>query len=565
MTIGVILVLAFLLFLKAAWDDRCEKKRRYEKIAASFGKPAYREYKDGEQGCIRQYYEHHKEGFQIDDITWNDLDLDTVFQYMNRTESSAGQEYLYYMLRTPVSEREELDKREAAIAFFLNNPEERKKLQILFAKAGRTGKYSIYEYLEFLDVLENGGILREILTDLLYPVCLIIMCFNTLYGMLALIVLCGYQITSYLKKKRETEPFLISFSYLFRSIRLGEGLFRSIPEPFKAEKERLKFILKDFSILKKSANLGMRNMGGSGNPLEIVADYTNMLLHFDLIGFQVMLGQVQGKKEQIDELMTIAGRIEALLAAASFRESLSNGFCVPRLYTGDEPSQEKGKHLQARQIYHPLLNEPVKNSIIAKKGVLLTGSNASGKSTFLKTVAVNAILAQTVHTCCAEQYESSCFKVLTSMALRDDLGSGESYYIVEIKSMKRILDLAKSEDNILCFVDEVLRGTNTVERISASVQILKSLSARGIICFAATHDIELTSLLEKEYDNYHFEEEISEGDVFFSYQLKEGKAVSRNAIRLLLVMGYEDELIEKAEKMAGHFLKTGSWKLDKSI
>lgn len=559
MTIRVILVLALLLSLKAVWDDRHEKRRRYERIAASFGKPAYREYKDGEQGCIKQYYEHHKEGFQIDDITWNDLDMDAVFQFMNRTESSAGQEYLYYMLRTPVFEKEELDKREAAITFFLNNPEERKKLQILFAKAGRTGKYSIYEYLEFLDVLEKGGILKEILTDLLYLVCLLVLCFNTLYGMVVLIALCGYQIASYLKKKRETEPFLISFFYLFRSIRLGEGLYKTVPDEFEAEKERLKTILKNFSILKKSANLGMRNMGGSGNPLEIVTDYTNMLFHFDLIGFQIMLGQVQGKKELIDELMTIAGRVEALLAAASFRESLSNGFCVPCLYTEDKTSQKKEKHLQARQIYHPLLSEPVKNSIHAKKGVLLTGSNASGKSTFLKTVAVNAILAQTVHTCCAEQYESSSFRVLTSMALRDDLGSGESYYIVEIKSMKRILDLAGSQDNILCFVDEVLRGTNTVERISASVQILKSLSARGTICFAATHDIELTSLLEKEYDNYHFEEEISEGDVFFSYQLKDGKAASRNAIRLLSVMGYEDELIEEAEKMAGHFLQTGSW------
>lgn len=102
-----------------------------------------------------------------------------------------------------------------------------------------------------------------------------------------------------------------------------------------------------------------------------------------------------------------------------------------------------------------------------EKGVLLTGSNASGKSTFLKTVAVNAILSQSVNTCMAKKYEAPLFHVYSSMALRDNMDSGESYYIVEIKALRRILDAAEQEKiPVLCFVDEVLRGTNTVERIA---------------------------------------------------------------------------------------------------
>ena len=122
-----------------------------------------------------------------------------------------------------------------------------------------------------------------------------------------------------------------------------------------------------------------------------------------------------------------------------------------------------------------LITKPVKNSIQARKGVLLTGSNASGKSTFLKMVAVQAILAQTVYTCLAKEYEADTFVIASSMSLRDNLESGESYYIVEIKSIKRILDLTSQETYpVLCFVDEVLRGTNTVERIAASSRILQS-------------------------------------------------------------------------------------------
>ena len=147
------------------------------------------------------------------------------------------------------------------------------------------------------------------------------------------------------------------------------------------------------------------------------------------------------------------------------------------------------------------------------------------------------------------------------MALKDDIVSGESYYIVEIKSLKRILDAAAHrKGTILCFVDEVLRGTNTVERIAASTQILRSLGHSGILCFAATHDIELTELLQGEFDNYHFEEDVREGDVYFNYRLKEGKATTRNAIKLLELMGYEPGVIEKASAQAEYFLDYGVWK-----
>ena len=112
---------------------------------------------------------------------------------------------------------------------------------------------------------------------------------------------------------------------------------------------------------------------------------------------------------------------------------------------------------------------------------------------------------------------------------------------------------------MLAFVDEVLRGTNTVERIAASSQILKSMCRPDSLCFAATHDIELTYILEKEYENFHFQEEVKEDEVLFDYILRKGRATSRNAIRLLHVMGYPDAVIEKAEERAGHFLETGNW------
>ena len=200
------------------------------------------------------------------------------------------------------------------------------------------------------------------------------------------------------------------------------------------------------------------------------------------------------------------------------------------------------------------------NSIDARGGVLLTGSNASGKSTFLKTAALNAILAQSIDTCMASEYQGTMVKTMTSMALRDDLQSGERYYIVEIKSLKRILAESQKGEPLLCVIDEVLRGTNTIERIAASSRILASLRQKHVLVFAATHDVELTYILEHLYRNYHFEEEIREGQICFNYLLQEGRAVSRNAISLLEIIGYDKKLVEEARAAAEDFEKEGVWK-----
>ncbi|MDR0949198.1 MAG: DNA mismatch repair protein MutS, partial [Lachnospiraceae bacterium] len=259
-----------------------------------------------------------------------------------------------------------------------------------------------------------------------------------------------------------------------------------------------------------------------------------------------------GHRQDVDLLAGGFGRLEASISIASYRATLGDEWCVPQFH---ERTQ-----IHVTDLYHPLLQNPVKNTIYTDGGVLLTGSNASGKSTFLKTVALEILLAQTIHTATATSYQAPFVRLLTSMSLRDDLTSGDSYYMAEIKSLKRILDAKKIPgEPVVCLIDEVLRGTNTVERIAASVEILKSLTDGAGICFAATHDIELTRLLQGKYVNYHFEEIIKEGDISFPYLLQKGSASTRNAILLLEIMGYPNEIITEAQELAHTFLQTGKW------
>ena len=145
------------------------------------------------------------------------------------------------------------------------------------------------------------------------------------------------------------------------------------------------------------------------------------------------------------------------------------------------------------------------------------------------------------------------------MALRDNLKSGESYYIAEIKSLKRIIDSLNSNIPCLCLIDEVLRGTNTIERIAASSQLLYYLSRENCITVAATHDLELSIILKNYYDNYHFQEYVTDNDIVFDYKIYPDRSRSRNAIKLLKLMGYKDDIVEDAEARAQEFINEGKW------
>ncbi len=550
---GFVVLFLIFVFVQGALQSKKEKKKFIRSLYENYGTLPKKEYNPGTLERISNYFRrHHKEG-QIDDITWNDLSMDEVFKKVNYTYSSAGEEYLYYTLRTPIFNGEELDYREKQIKYWREHPDERVELQVLLAELGYSGKYSIYDYLDNLGLLGNRSNLKHYIVILLFIPMIILSIFEPTKGLLGIAVLVIYNFTTYFKEKNEIDPYIVSFSYVMRLLSCADKICRLKDNGFEAEKIRLDDSRKKLSHFRRGAFwlMSAGRMSGSGSPLDILLDYMRMMLHLDLIKFNSMLSEVRKNIRDVDNMLEVVGYLETIIAVGSYREALG-AWCIP----------EQGDMLDAEAMIHPLIEDAVPNSIKADKGILLTGSNASGKSTFLKTVAINAIFAQTIHTCLAKKYKSPYYHIYSSMALKDDLGNGESYYIVEIKSIKRILDKSREvKGNVLCFVDEVLRGTNTVERIAASTQILRCLAAENATCFAATHDIELAELLSDAYDNYHFEEEIVDGDVCFSYQIKQGKATTRNAIKLLSVMGYDESVIGEAEAMSERFLCDGVWSL----
>lgn len=548
-SIVAIMLIAFVVLSWGMQWRRREKNRSRMKFYYGRWRDVY--YSDEVLSIIKEYTQSKE--CLIDEITWNDLNMDDVFQRINHTWSFAGEDYLYYLMHVPVNSKKDWKDQEELVRYYQEHEKERIELQMLFAKIGKYHSASIYSYICRSIEMNTHTPLVHYLCPIALAISIGSLFFNPAEGVGLLILVVITNIGLYFYKRKPIENSMQALQY-FLNLQKAAG---DILKKKLVVNDHYKEILqKDYTSVKKY--LGWATMlkpadWGNQSLEEIVLDYFRLVTHFDNILFYRCMRRLKQNMNAVESLITTMGFLESIIAIGSLRKALPY-YCVPEFL-------ERGE-LDIQDAYHPLIEEPIANSICAEKGILVTGSNASGKSTFLKTIAINAIMAQGLHTCAANIYRGPWCQIFSSMALRDNIYQGESYFIAEIKALKRILVTEDENLPVLCFVDEVLRGTNTVERIAASTQVLREFQRRNILCFAATHDIELTFLLEKEFENYHFQEQIQDGEVIFDYRLYKGRSNSRNAIRLLELLGYETDIVEGANEMVARFLQNGKWSLE---
>lgn len=528
-----------------------KQRRLCRYLQKSFGARPDVLYAPGDMENIRSYSDFRrardKGAFLVDDITWGDLDMDRVYRRINPGLSTAGEQYLYYMLRSPALDAPAWARRQGLIRLMAEQPALRLKVQLILSRLGRTHrvdmtcayappKHGIGKLLAFLALaamIPTAAVLAVVLGT---PGQMILMC------MLAVNV----AVHELGRRHREADYDTVNYAVaMCLALRRLQRLALPDLAPFLGRAydsaRRLRPVMRTGSVC-----------AYTGNP---ITDTLQTVLLLDLIAYEFLKSRLGRHHADIFVIHETLGQLDAAIAVASYRASLP---------TWVEPSLAFGQgapFIDAAGLAHPLMDSAVPNDLHARRPLLLTGSNASGKSTFLKAVALNALLGQTICTCTAAAYRATAFRIMTSMALRDDLLAGESYYIVETRSLRRILAaLEEGGAPVLCAVDEVLRGTNTVERIAASCEILQALAKGGALCLAATHDVELCDLLADEYTLAHFEEAVTESAMTFDYTLRPGKATSRNAIRLLRLLGFGDALADRANRRADAYLATGRWR-----
>ncbi len=201
--------------------------------------------------------------------------------------------------------------------------------------------------------------------------------------------------------------------------------------------------------------------------------------------------------------------------------------------------------IQAADMGHPLINDKtrvVNDFAINNQICIITGSNMSGKTTFLRTIGVNLVLAYAGAPVCARNFRCSILDVFTSMRVADDLNSGISTFYAELLRIKMIIEYAKKEQPMLFLIDEVFRGTNSQDRVVGARNVLMNLNKSWILGLISTHDYELCNFENDESDrikNAHFTETYHEGEISFDYKLRPGRCETANAKYLMKMVGIE--------------------------
>ncbi len=541
----VILVLLIFMEVNRLLSRRSWKQRLKIYIHEKFGAvPKEKEWNDK----VKEYWKLTGDDDGLDDITWNDLSMNGMFNRINNCDTSAGEEILYWKLRRNDMEDEEREIFEKRVSAFGRDEKLREETENILCNIGKeSASYYIPSYMDGIGEYRlKYGWLCRVLQILLVLSLIAAAATRTSAAEFACLAVCVVNLVLYMMTKMKYEVELGLSDPAIQILEAGKKLsekekIRELFPVLSEETAGFKKVLRGSRFLRtQRANTAAGDVGA------LLLDYLMGITLWQLTVYDSMVRRLSEKAEEYLEVYREIGEMDAAISIASFRKSLP-WYCVPEF--GEENGPDgNGRNIFMEDVYHPLIDDPVENTLELNRGCLITGSNASGKSTFIKAVAVNAVLAQAVNTCAAGKMRLPHVQVLTSMAVRDDLMAGESYFIREIRYLKRILDHLNDRKVTLCVIDEILRGTNTGERIRASHAILEYLAGKNCIPLIASHDKELTVLLDRLYDNYHFSEEMGEGDISFSYKIMKGPATSQNAVKLLKIAGFPEEILEKCEE-----------------
>jgi DNA mismatch repair ATPase MutS len=259
-----------------------------------------------------------------------------------------------------------------------------------------------------------------------------------------------------------------------------------------------------------------------------------------LLDLQWMTRLNQWKKEKKDHLRTWTDNLaefEVLVSLAG-TAFINEDWCFPAITTEEYVLVGKG-------VGHPLISSEkrVGNDFSlrgAGLAVIITGPNMAGKSTFLRTIAINVVLAQMGAPVCATAMTvSQEMKVFTAMRTQDNLSENISSFYAELDRIQQLLKEIAAGDKVLYFLDELLKGTNSADRHRGAEALVKQLVAQNVTGFVSTHDIELGQLTREmpQVSNYSFESTISEGQIDFDYKIRDGICSSFNASELMRQMG----------------------------
>jgi DNA mismatch repair ATPase MutS len=266
----------------------------------------------------------------------------------------------------------------------------------------------------------------------------------------------------------------------------------------------------------------------------------NLLIPIDALVHVFLIKSIDKNLDTFRWCFRLLGELDANISLASY---------MMRFPRHCNPTFVQTKELELENAYHPLVEHYVVNSFkTGGQSALITGSNMAGKTTFIRTIGINVILSRTLWLCHADKALMPIINVSSSISNTDFLEEGKSYYFSELEYINKFLQLSQNDKHYLFLIDEIFRGTNTVERIGGAAAVLQALAIKNIV-LVTTHDIELERFLHERYDMWHFQE-TGRKEVPFDYIIRPGVCRTRNALKLMDDMGYPEYIISRAKEIA---------------
>lgn len=468
-----------------------------------------------------------------------DLDLfgkSSLFQHLNRTHSYVGHQTLANALVTESHKDEVLEKQIA-----ISELEVKLDWRQNFLGLSELQEDSKQDYI-FLNnwAKDNSGSIGKVANLLTYvlPVIFTLALSANIFldlGLGSLVTLLfiinltvlGSQmklISSETNKSTKLNKILFNYSLLVEQI-----------ENVKWDSNHLSDLKSKLSLNNKNASHGIRELSTLFGNMDTIQNAVGAALMSGTVLYHVHLLRklLRWKKENgtfISQWLEVIGQFESLICFANFKQN-NPRYIFPRI--------NNEQVYTFKSLGHPMIDNSVRVSsdvdFSNNKFVVLTGSNMSGKSTFLRSIGINIILSKAGSVICAEQANMDLLDLRVSMRSTDSLSDNESYFFAEVKRLQSIMQLAQ---NKTCFIllDEILRGTNSDDKRNGTIKFIEKLIQKNAIGVIATHDLEVCNTTEKYPDylsNKCFEVDIIDDQLVFDYKLREGICQNQSATFLM--------------------------------
>ena len=436
---------------------------------------------------------------------------------------------MYYKLRT-INTINELLKFDELTRIFKENKELSISCQLELAKLNNNNSYYLEELIndKQLDKPKHLWFIRSL--TIIAIVSSILAFIYPLFGLLLIPVLAINMVYHY-KNKHSVTYYLNGVNQLSRALKVSKKLSSNakIASHFKDltfinRIQKIKFKTEFIAFEKNVSNEFLFAFW-------FLFEMIKIMFNVEYLMFYSFLNAISKERKSIEDLFLFIGKIDVAISTASLKSG-NLKICTP---TFNELNT-----LEVQKIYHPLIEQCIANDVtLSNKSILLTGSNMSGKSTFLRSLGINMVLSGIGSVVCASEANVQPLPILVSMRLSDSLSDSESYFFAEIKRLKLIMD-ALEDKPAFVLLDEILRGTNSDDKRNGTIEVVKKVIAKNAIGAIATHDIEVC-LTTHEYPNTLtnkcFEVEIVNNDLHFDYKLRDGICKNKSATFLMKKIG----------------------------